>query len=123
MPSRMAYTGSNSLIGTSNPYGPELAPQADIISDIDRTYSGGGENRGLIECLALHESGNDQSARGLAGEIGCMQFMPGTFREYNSRYNTGLSIDSCDDQKRLAGIMLAEDHNNIRHWTTRKHCL
>jgi len=76
-------------------------------------------HKALIKCLAKHESSFNQRARGEAGEIGILQFMPETFRIYCEG-----SIYSAEDQLECADSMLSKDFTNIRHWkATAKFCI
>lgn len=72
----------------------------------------------LIECLVRYESNYNQSAIGQSGEIGILQFMPETFAIYCQG-----SIYNSQDQLLCADQLLAEDLDNIQHWTTFKYCV
>lgn len=69
----------------------------------------------LIEEVIECESGWDNSARGLAGEIGLCQFMPATWEYFNELRGTDLDIYNEDHQ--LEMIDYAFKNNLENHWT------
>jgi len=77
----------------------------------------------LIDCLIKYESGGDKNAKGKAGEIGILQFMPGTFDFFSKRYNLELDINNSNDQILLASKILEEDFDNVRYWSVYKKCI
>lgn len=133
-----AFILSNSVKGGNSPLTAEsYASEAILVGGGQGTKANGGAETVkaggskvkfamkysvLIECLAKHESGNDQSQIGKAGEIGCMQFLPTTFNTFKKRFGMDVSINSCEDQKILADRILTENFADLKHWTTRKFC-
>lgn len=69
----------------------------------------------LIDCLEHYESAGNPDALGLAGERGCLQFMPQTW----DRYCGGDPWD-CDAAKRCADEMIQD--GLIHSWTTAYRC-
>jgi hypothetical protein len=128
MPSRMVLVDSNSIVGISSPESPNLASRADIISDIDRTYSERGDDRGLIECLARVESTNNEKAVNPMDtdgrpKFGLLQFDARTFQYWCvSKYGLPDDIFSGDVQRTCAGLMI--DAGQSYQWpTAKKYCL
>ena len=76
----------------------------------------------LIFCLISKESGGKENAKGKAGEIGILQFMPKTFEFFSRKYNLDLDIYNPNDQILLAKLMIDENPKNVWHWTTYKFC-
>lgn len=72
----------------------------------------------LINCLEWEESRNNPNAFGKAGEIGCLQFLPSTFKAYCEG-----DIWNCKDQRVCCDKMLQENWENINQWTTANRCL
>ncbi len=76
----------------------------------------------LIECLELKESSGNENAVGLAGECGCLQFMPSTWELYCvKRYGFLDNIWNCHLQKLCADKMIAD--GLLKHWTTYWQCI
>ena len=75
----------------------------------------------LIDCLSFYESGHNPNAVGKAGEIGCLQFMPSTFKIYCvDKYGLTDDIWNCETQKICADKMLID--GGINNWTTKDLC-
>lgn len=72
----------------------------------------------LVQQVIQCESGWNQEARGLAGEIGLAQYMPGTWRDFNVLRGTDLNINSSIDQVDMT--VWAFDHGLECHWTCYK---
>jgi hypothetical protein len=76
----------------------------------------------LIQCLIQKESQFNPYARGLAGEIGILQFMPTTFRNFCVyKYGYKNDIWNPEIQIRCAEDMISD--GLIYHWTTAPLCL
>lgn len=76
----------------------------------------------IIECLIHEESKGNPEARGEAGEIGILQFMPLTFNTYCvERYGLENDIESPIIQVRCCNMMLRDGLGY--HWTTYERCL
>lgn len=85
-------------------------------------YSKFQDNWLLINCLIWHESKGNPKARGQAGEIGILQFMPGTFQAFCvKRYGYRDDIYNSLIQKDCAAEMI--ENGKINHWTTKKFCV
>jgi len=64
------------------------------------------------------ESNFNQSARGLAGEIGVAQYLPNSFQKHKDLMGYGsLSIYSGFDQLALAALVWKEHPARMREWT------
>ena len=75
----------------------------------------------LIDCLSYYESSHNPNAVGKAGEIGCLQFMPSTFKMYCvDKYGLKNDIWDCKVQWECADKMLID--GGINNWTTRDLC-
>lgn len=75
----------------------------------------------LIDCLIEHESTYDCSQTGLAGEIGCLQFLPKTYADNCVRiYGFSDNINSLSNQVECAKHMIADDQ--VTQWTTWIYC-
>lgn len=86
----------------------------EIIEDIK-------ENDPLIDCLIKHESRYNCDQTGAAGEKGCLQFMPVTYKAYCvKKYGLPDDIEDLANQVDCARMMIAD--NGISHWTTRVFC-
>jgi len=79
--------------------------------------------------LAETESGNDPTLRILDTNrkysYGCLQFQLSTFRQYSREFslfedsravNLREEIYNCENQRKLAALMIREDYGNWRHW-------
>ena len=74
-----------------------------------------------MNCLIEKESGGNEKAKGKAGEIGILQYMPRTFNYFCvKRYKLPDVIWSAEVQKECARKMLSDGYQN--HWTTYKFC-
>jgi hypothetical protein len=86
----------------------------------------------ILECLEYYESKicetqNRERCVGKAGEIGCLQFLPATFRNYCiETYGVAkgmADIYICEIQRRCAQRMLEEDFNLIENWSVASKCV
>jgi hypothetical protein len=75
----------------------------------------------IIGCLITHESEGDNSKTGAAGEIGILQFLPITFKEYSQKYGLALDIHNPEDQIVLAYEMIK--NGLIKKWSTYSACI
>ena len=72
----------------------------------------------LLDCISFYESSHNPEARGAAGEIGQLQFMPSTFEQYCDG-----DINNPEDQFRCADEMITENWNRVYEWTTADMCI
>ena len=75
----------------------------------------GAINEGILWRVIECESGFDQKARGRAGEIGILQFLPETFKWMSELSGLKGSIYNSEDQIRL-GDWAMKNHLGF-HWT------
>lgn len=79
---------------------PKIAPKTDLIMEA------------VIRC----ESGANQNAVGKAGEIGILQYMPSTWKEWTIKMNRpDLDINKSEDQ--IVVYQWAAKNNLLNHWT------
>ena len=69
----------------------------------------------IISLVINCESGWNQNARGLAGEIGIAQFMPTTWIAFNKM--RGIDLDIYSEQDQLDMIVWAFDNGLAHHWS------
>lgn len=74
----------------------------------------GAEKSHLMQTIAC-ESSFRQSARGAAGEIGLAQFMPMTWKYFNSLRGTDLDIHNIEDQLDMTAWAFSEGYQT--HWS------
>ena len=124
----MAYAGSNSLLAISSPESPNHRSYAVLATDIVGTQSGGGDNRGLIECLAMAESSNNEEAVNPMDtdgrpKYGLLQFDARTFQYWCvAKYGLPDDIFSGEVQRTCAGLMI-DDGQSYQWPTAKKYCL
>ena len=70
----------------------------------------------LINCLEMKESSGNPNAVGKAGEKGCLQFLPQTWKE-----NCEGDIWDCENQRRCADKLIERGY--LRYRTTAKLCI
>lgn len=111
------YTNSNQSKAAQTAYemmsnrsGKEQIKQA--ISEIAAKYGG---NYYILYEVLICESSLNQSARGLAGEIGIAQFMPATWEMWNKERGTDLDIYSVKDQLNMIGWAFKQSYQ--KHWS------
>jgi soluble lytic murein transglycosylase-like protein len=78
----------------------------------------GNPDKGELLAVMNCESGFNQKAVGKAGEIGLGQFMPSTWRAFNTERKTDLDIRSLEDQVEM--MEWAWKHGKQNHWTCYK---
>ena len=96
---------------------PRFQVLADLIS-----YDSVKNDYPFLDCIISRESSWNKNAVGKAGEIGLLQFMPATFREYCvEKY--GLKDDIKNPEIQLQCAKMMWDKGLIFKWTSSKRCL
>lgn len=109
----------NSLIA------PKILSQTDKKAVLSVFYDENGLDLDpLIKCLIKHESNGNPNAIGDNGKaFGVLQFHLPTFEYFKHRYGLDyLQYEDPQDQILLANLIIGEDFNNVKHWTTYKFC-
>ena len=113
--------------GFSSPLIAKIGVLGDLIGK-DREYSV-SELKSLVKgnilnCLIEKESSWRIDAIGDSGKaFGLLQFHWFTFEMFSKKYNLPLNYYLPQDQILLAGLILSDDFNNIRHWSVASKCL